>query len=107
MEKINRRLLNYKYYSKFLQDRTNGRIPNDSDAIVFIQDVCRIWARGKEYVCTGSGNSYIDGKDLKFVDGLNKVIFTLNFNGNDITITDSKGNTITNSYALKSDLSSK
>ena len=58
MEKINYRFLNYKHYSKFLEDLNNNKVRED--AIVFIQDNLRIWARGKEYFCDGSATSIVD-----------------------------------------------
>ena len=51
---INRKFLNYKYYSSFIRDLNSNQI--SKDAIVFIQDESHpcIWTHGKEYM-SGSG----------------------------------------------------
>ena len=48
-EKIKHKFLSYSTYSAFKRDLDSGRILDD--AIVFIKNVRRIWARGTEYSC--------------------------------------------------------
>lgn len=103
MEKINRRFLNYKYYSKFLYDREHGGIPDDSDAIVFIQEGHRIWARGEEYVCSGYSGSSINNSTLNLIDSYGNVVFTISQRNGTIILTDSKGNTLSDSYIRTED----
>ena len=87
MEKINFRFLNYKHYNKFLQDLAQDKVRED--AIVFIQDKLRIWARGKEYVCNGVGDASLENGVLSFRDSLNNPVFKLRLNGNTISVIDS------------------
>jgi hypothetical protein len=82
-EKIKYKFLNYQYYSAFRRDLDSGRILDD--AIVFIKDVRRIWARGTEYTCN---------TQVKVQDG-------------SIIISDADGNVILNEqFAKKSDFES-
>jgi len=100
MEKINYRFLNYKRYSKFLEDlntdvseqRPYGNIRED--AIVFIQDNLRIWARGNEYVCDGPSATRIDSDTLTFKNGVNNTVMTIRSADGTITFTDSDGRTL-------------
>ena len=66
MEKINFRFLNYKKYDTFTRDLSQGKVRED--AIVFIQDKLRIWARGKEYICDEKNRVTIDGEDIILTD---------------------------------------
>lgn len=98
MEKINFRFLNYKHYNKFLQDLAQDKVRED--AIVFIQDKLRIWARGKEYACDGQHVANVEGDTLIFKNILDDVTFTLSQSNGTITFTDSRGNSITGTYVL-------
>ena len=92
MEKINYRFLNYKRYSKFLEDLNNNKVRED--AIVFIQDNLRIWARGKEYVCDGPSNTKVAGDTLTFTNGLDNTAMSIHSANGTITFTDSSGRTL-------------
>lgn len=102
MEKINYRFLNYKHYNTFKQDLTNGRIRQD--AIVFIQDKLRIWARGKEYICNGVDSTQLNDSTLTFKDALGNNVFTLNIDGNLLNITDTAGNVYSKQIVIPDDL---
>lgn len=95
---INYRFLNYKKYDRFLDAYESGSISNDS--IVFIQDKRRIWARGQEYMCDTPAEADIEGSTLTFGDSL----FTITLDGNTITLTDNKGNSVVANYATIEDL---
>ena len=87
MENIsNHRFLNYKHYDNFLRDKNNIH----GDAIVFIQDKLRIWARGKEYICSGPGSSTLDSRVLSFSNG-SEDLFKISLGNNSITLEDSNG----------------
>lgn len=101
---INRRYLNFKTYNAFLGKLKNNEISQDS--IVFIQDKACIWAHGKEYICDGPITTSTEGQSLKFKNGDDSVIFSINTNENTLTFTDQNGNTISNAYALDSELQS-
>lgn len=98
MEKINYRFLNYKHYSKFLEDFNNDKIRED--AIVFIQDNLHIWARGKEYVCDGPSKSKIQDNVLTFKNGTDNTIMSISSADGSITFTDSDGRTLSSTFAL-------
>lgn len=98
MEKINYRFLNYKRYSKFLEDLNNNKVRED--AIVFIQDNLRIWARGKEYVCDGPSNTKVAGDTLTFTNGLDNTVMSIHSANGTITFTDSSGRTLQTTFAL-------
>lgn len=104
MDKINFRFLNYKHYASFKAALDDNRISTDS--IVFIQDKPCIWARGKEYVCDGPTTTSTEGQSLKFKNGSDSVIFTVNVNEGTLTFTDQNGNILSNTYALSSELQS-
>lgn len=101
---INRRYLNFKTYDAFLRQLNADEIRQDS--IVFIQDKACIWAHGKEYICDGPITTSTEGQSLKFKNGDDSVIFSINTNEGTLTFTDQKGNTISNTYALDSELQS-
>lgn len=101
---INRRYLNFKTYDAFLRQLNADEIRQDS--IVFIQDKACIWAHGKEYICDGPITTSTEGQSLKFKNGDDSVIFSINTNEGTLTFTDQNGNTISNTYALDSELQS-
>lgn len=82
-----RRFLNYKEYDNFQRDLNDGKISEDS--IVFIQDVLRIWARGKEYVCSG-----LTGSIAPTEDGVGSVITLQDALGNSRTATVTNKSTV-------------
>lgn len=98
MEKINYRFLNYKRYSKFLEDLNNNKVRED--AIVFIQDNLRIWARGKEYVCDGPSATKIKQDTLTFTNGTDNTVMTIRSADGALILTDSDGRTISTTYVL-------
>ena len=104
MEKINYRFLNYKRYNKFLEDLNNNKVRED--AIVFIQDNLRIWARGKEYICNGVSDTELNRGILTFKDGQNNVKFTISITDNSISVQDTDGNTRTINVVSSSEMQS-
>lgn len=87
MEQINYKFLNYLSYEVFKRDLENNVIREDS--LVFIQDVLRIWARGKEYVCSG-----LTGSITPTEDGVGSVITLQDAFGNSWTTTVTNKSTI-------------
>jgi hypothetical protein len=99
---INRRYLNFKTYNAFLEKLNNDEISQDS--IVFIQDRLCIWAHGKEYICDGPYTANTENNSLKFKNGNDTVIFSVDVDTDTITFTDSDGNLTSITLALKSEL---
>ena len=104
MEKINFRFLNYKKYDTFTRDLSQGKVRED--AIVFIQDKLRIWARGKEYVCDGSLIPDASQSSITFKNNTDDTILTLSQQDGTITFRDGNGDEITGTYTLKSEFDS-
>ena len=103
---INSRFLNYKHYNSFIRDLNDNQI--SKDAIVFIQDESHtcIWTHGKEYLCNVSKSNLEEGT-LVFGDGYGSNVFTIEIDGETITLTDSDGDSYSASYVLKSQVDTK
>ena len=102
MEQHNYKFLNYKTYAKFLEDLNASKIR--TDAIVFIQENLRIWARGKEYICGGPGNAFVSDGSFLFKDISGNDIFTARINGNTISLTDSNNVSLSIDVVTPADL---
>lgn len=80
------KFLRYKKYARFQADLREDKISQNS--IVFIEDVSRIWARGKEYICKGitlEGSKIIgDNFDLE-IDINNSTISLINHTAHTVT----------------------
>ena len=105
MEQHNYKFLNYKTYAKFQQDLQNSLIR--PDAIVFIQENLRIWARGKEYICSGPGSANASGNSFVFKDSFGNNIFTAQINGNTFALTDADGSSFSVDMVTREELSEK
>lgn len=91
---LNFRFLNYSKYKNFYDDLHNqefveaghkyGKIRED--AIVFIKDKLRIWARGQEYACNGTEGPTWTEDGMEFRDLNGNVIFKLYMNENEAYI---------------------
>ena len=102
MELNNYKFINYKEYQNFVRDLNDNKI--NSDAIVFIQDKLRIWARGKEYICNGPKSAELNQGMLSFSNSTDDVIFQIGTRGNNLVIVDDSGAEYTHGIVSPTDL---